>query len=216
MNKMIEYHLNKGALPPLTSSLGFDYVIAGNGIFVRAENKFHSTVMLIAPGVIKGLLPLNPHYRLKLDSIPSQLMERIMVKIPYEQMFHVRWNGEKYYLTSPHQSGDVGSVSYYEPDQSNIVMEIHTHPKHGAWFSSQDDRDEKGFRLYGVVDPYGATAESQIAVRLGVYGYYYALEPHLVFDGLPLKNEEEHIYSARSELQGRLWDVVSRLVRSLL
>ena len=66
-----------------------------------------------------------------------------------ERFFAVRWDGDAYRLVVPPQEGTPSSLSY-EPPQG-VIAEFHSHASHRAFFSATDDRDEQGFRIYGVV-----------------------------------------------------------------
>ena len=63
-----------------------------------------------------------------------------------------------------------------------MVAEFHSHGSSRAFFSKTDDADEQGFRIYGVVgrldDP-----ESELSLRVGVYGHFAPADWPQVFDG---------------------------------
>ena len=63
-----------------------------------------------------------------------------------------------------------------------MVAEFHSHGTSRAFFSKTDDRDEQGFRVYGVVgrldDP-----EPELRLRVGVYGHFAPAEWAQVFSG---------------------------------
>ena len=63
-----------------------------------------------------------------------------------------------------------------------MVAEFHSHGSSRAFFSATDDRDEQGFRIYGVVgrldDP-----RPELSLRVGVYGHFTPLDWPPVFDG---------------------------------
>ena len=62
-----------------------------------------------------------------------------------------------------------------------------------------DDRDEQGFRVYGVVGRLD-TATPELALRVGIYGHFAPVEWSQVFDGLPpcirLTDEETELTSS--------------------
>ena len=66
-----------------------------------------------------------------------------------ERFFAVRWDGDSYRLVVPPQEGTASSLAYQPP--AGVVAEFHSHGHHRAFFSATDDRDEQGFRIYGVV-----------------------------------------------------------------
>ena len=74
------------------------------------------------------------------------------------------------------------------------MAEFHSHGRHRAFFSATDDRDEQGFRVYGVVGRLD-TSTPELTLRLGVYGHFARLHWCQVFgsphpSGLRLPSEE--------------------------
>ena len=63
-----------------------------------------------------------------------------------------------------------------------MVAEFHSHGSLPAFFSATDDRDEQGFRIYGVTGRLD-TVEPELSLRVGVYGHFAPLEWSRVFDG---------------------------------
>ena len=75
--------------------------------------------------------------------------------------------------------GTAGSLSY-EPVQGHVA-EFHSHGRMRAFFSATDDRDEQGFRIYGVVGQVDQAAP-RIALRVGIYGHFQELRLEDVFE----------------------------------
>jgi hypothetical protein len=92
----------------------------------------------------------------------------------------------------PNQS--VGPVHVRYAPQGDWILEIHSHPDGLARFSSIDDLDERGFRLYGVV---GRLNDSRphVALRAGVYGYFLSVPWTSVFAGDPYLVNDVHYES---------------------
>ena len=63
-----------------------------------------------------------------------------------------------------------------------MVAEFHSHGSARAFFSATDDRDEQGFRIYGVVGRLD-TLRPELRLRVGVYGHFAPVEWPQVFDG---------------------------------
>ena len=80
----------------------------------------------------------------------------------------------------PPQAGTGSSLTYQPPP--GLVAEFHSHGRHRAFFSATDDRDEQGFRVYGVVGCLDAP-EPELALRVGIYGHFSPLSWSQVFDG---------------------------------
>jgi PRTRC genetic system protein A len=85
-----------------------------------------------------------------------------------------------YRLIVPPQVASPISVIYRPP--TDAVLEIHSHGPHPAVFSTTDDRDEQGLRLYGVVGQLG-TEQPSVSLRVGAYGYFLPIAWGSVFDG---------------------------------
>ena len=80
----------------------------------------------------------------------------------------------------PEQAGTASSLSYRPP--AGVVAEFHSHGKTRAFFSGTDDRDEQGFRIYGVVGKLD-TPWPELRLRVGVYGHFAPVKWSQVFDG---------------------------------
>lgn len=101
------------------------------------------------------------------------------------QLFFVPGTGV-YEIYIPEQDCTGNSVnfrrSWERENQWLLVMDIHSHGIHPAFFSSIDDNDEKGTRLYMV---FGNLDTNQVtwAFRAGVAGNYQLLQLEDVFEG---------------------------------
>ena len=97
-----------------------------------------------------------------------------------ERFFAVRWDGDAYRLVVPPQAGTATRLAYLPP--AGVVAEFHSHGGSRAFFSATDDRDEQGFRIYGVVGRLD-TPRPELRLRVGVYGYFAPLDWPQVFSG---------------------------------
>ncbi len=164
----------------------YDYVFAGNGVFVQAEGNHLSGRATVAEACIRGLPDLHPVLELKHGRIPAPLLDLaagiMMAQSEREVYVGIGWRdwSARYKLYLPEQEGTPGRVQY--ACGQDIVLDLHSHPGMRARFSGTDDRDEQSLRLYGVVG-WEHGGRSEIALRLGVYGYWCPLELHDVFQG---------------------------------
>jgi hypothetical protein len=63
LNNLVTYHIHRlNPLPPY-DALAYQYLIARNGVYVRAETKFFSALLPIAIATVRGLAPLQPEFR---------------------------------------------------------------------------------------------------------------------------------------------------------
>ncbi len=160
----------------------FDYVLAGNGIWVEAEGPLLAARVLVAPAEIRGLPPLYPRLVLRHGRIPGALFDTavgLMEQDPEQEMYVAfYWTGEEYRLWIPNQQQGKASVEYDRKD--GTVLDLHSHNSMPAYFSGTDDRDEMGLQVYGVV---GNLPNTRVAFRFGVYGYHQTARWGDVFDG---------------------------------
>ena len=107
----------------------------------------------------------------------------------------MRWDGNAYRVVVPEQAGTAASLTYrvVVPEQAgtaasltypppDVVAEFHSHGKGRAFFSKTDDKDEQGFRIYGVVGRLD-TPERELSLRVGVYGHFAPVQWSQVFGG---------------------------------
>ena len=164
--------------------VGFDYVLGAGGLYVQSESAHLTARILAAPVKVRGLAPVSEKLELAHGLIPAHVFElglSWMLAAPgTERFFAVRWDGDAYRLVVPPQQGTGSSLSYQPP--SGVIAEFHSHASHRAFFSATDDRDEQGFRIYGVVGRLD-TPTPELTIRLGIYGHFAPLRWPQVFDG---------------------------------
>lgn len=158
-----------------TQGAGYDYIVAGNGLFVQAANELLTVRTLMAPARVRGLLEVEPKAEPAHGRIPAKLFKLglLWMKIDpqTERFFAIRWNGKEYGLEMPEQIGTPASLAYESNQPGGTIAEFHSHGRLPAFFSSTDDRDEQGFRVYGVV---GKTERDrpELTLRTGIYGHH--------------------------------------------
>ncbi len=184
--------------------IGFDYVLGSGGLYVQSESAHLTARVPVAPCEVRGLAPVAEKVELTHGPIPAGLFELglgwFMDDPDTERFFAVRWDGRSYRLVVPPQLGTATSLSYAPP--AGVVAEFHSHGTSRAFFSAIDDRDEQGFRIYGVAGRLD-TDRPELSLRVGVYGHFAPVEWSQVFDGpdpgLRLVAEEPE---AASPIQG--------------
>lgn len=162
--------------------LFYDYVMAGNGLFLKAKNAHLAATVCIAEQMVRGLAPLETTVQLIHGKIPLRFLNLALsmfcIKPDIEQYLAITWQGSSYSLNVPSQKQSAASVTYdVIPD---TVLGMHSHGVMDAFFSGTDDQDEQGFSLYAVVgDLRGLCPTAEL--RLGVYGYFMHLDNSEVF-----------------------------------
>ena len=176
-----------------TQGIGYDYVLGSGGLYIQSESAHLTARLLVAPAHVRGLAPVSGKAELVHGPIPAGLFAeglRWFRQAPdTERFFAVGWEGGAYRLLAPPQSGTGASLTYRPP--AGMVAEFHSHAGHRAFFSATDDRDEQGFRIYGVVGRLDAP-RPELALRLGIYGHFAPLEWRQVFRGPPLIGQPDH------------------------
>ncbi|MBN1190425.1 MAG: hypothetical protein JXA46_11780 [Dehalococcoidales bacterium] len=160
----------------------YNYILASDGVYLRAQNALLSATVNIARQEIRGLAPLQEEILLRHGKIPLYLLNLaisvLCTKPDIEQYLAITWENNSYSLKSP-QEGTGGAVTYETFD--NTVMDIHSHTGGmPAEFTSIDDADEQGFRFSAVAADLRSLFPT-ITLRLGIYGYFLPLEKSEVF-----------------------------------
>lgn len=165
---------------------GYDYVLAGNGIWKRARNRHVEACLPLSRLRIAGLPDLRPSLRLLSGRVPGRLLwvalsdarERARLR-PVEAMYHLYGEADKYRLVYPRQDSTAGHAAYQGGDDPAILLDLHSHCELGAFFSGTDNRDEAGFRFYGVMGQ--IFARPALSLRIGIYGDFWPVPVELLF-----------------------------------
>ncbi len=165
--------------------VGYDYVLGSGGVYVQARSAHLAARVPVAPGSVRGLAPVAEKLELTHGPIPAYLFAlglRWFLETPdTERFFAVGWDGRAYRPVVPEQEGTASSLTYRPP--AGVVAEFHSHGKGRAFFSATDDKDEQGFRIYGVVGRLDSPLP-ELSLRVGVYGHFAPLCWSQVFGGL--------------------------------
>ncbi len=180
------YLVNRPAGLAGTQGVGYDYVLGAGGLYVQSESAHLTARALAVPAKVRGLTPVTEKLALTHGPIPAHVFELGLVWLlaapGTERFFAVRWDGDGYRLVVPPQEGTGSSLTYRPPQ--GVIAEFHSHGRHRAFFSATDDKDEQGFRVYGVVGRLDKP-EPELTLRLGIYGHFAPLDWSQVFDGPP-------------------------------
>ena len=176
--------------------IGYDYVLGSGGLYVQSESAHLTARVPVASCEVRGLAPVAEKVQLAHGPIPSQLFElglRWFQDDPdTERLFAVRWDGDGYRLVVPEQEGTATRLKYRPPaGRGGRVPLPRSLPR--LLLEATDDRDEQGFRIYGVAGRLDSD-RPELSLRVGVYGHFAPLNWSQVFDGpnpgLRLMDEE--------------------------
>jgi PRTRC genetic system protein A len=182
MNTLVGYLVKRHDGLTGDRGLYYNYILAANGLFIEAENALIAARIPVAECEIRGLAIVEPKVSLTYGSVPQRFFDLALdafLAEPDKEHYVAVTGSAGYHFYVPVQDKSAGGV-VYEVGES-VVLELHSHGHMRAFFSSQDDRDEKGLKLYGVVGNLNATPV--VKLRVGVYGYFKTLDWKDVFDG---------------------------------
>ena len=194
MNNLVTYHLHRTPGLPPSDAHFYQYIIAQNGVFVRAENDFVSACIPVmrlkeTTATIRGLQSLTEWVRLKIPQIPLIFLETVIADAQVstengrldETLSYVVWANGRYRLIKPaDQQASPNSVisEIVEPGET-VVMDLHSHGAAPPYFSPTDDRDETRLRFYGVIGNLRGTPQWRF--RLGIYGHWAEIDRDTLF-----------------------------------
>ena len=170
---------------PLTAKL-YEYVMAGNGLFVRARRSEFTATIPICRISIKGLPEIKTGIVWHKPRLPRRVFQEILQNARAnsdagnfkEDFYAVFWKEELNNWTWAAISRERSLASTIADDKraeyAAACLELHTHPPGAIHFSRADDRDEAGkFRLFGILtDIHG---QPKIRLRCGIYDYFEPL-----------------------------------------
>jgi len=203
-------------LPAIGPTSLYEFVIAGNGVFVRARRCGLEAMIPISTCEIRGLQPVEPYVRLEAGKIPLVCTQVILAEfqsdLPNESLFWVRLEDKKWKVIKPRQIADENSVhpvDPFDPTGATALLDVHSHNTMESFFSTEDDEDETGFRVFavfGLLD-----TEPCVMARVGIYGYYWRLDagdvfvlPEGVRDIAGLRLEQAATLAAEMELEDEI------------
>jgi hypothetical protein len=174
--------------PPDLAGSMFDYVLNADGLYLHARRDGLEVYFPIAPAEIRGVAAAQPHFRFDAPKVSWSVIYQIVsesaayMEEGVETLFHLcyssvyPWN-DGWELVTPEQERARFHCRPLQdgPGSSHdrAIIEIHSHHTMPARFSSTDDTDETGFRLYAVVGRLNSAPE--IRLRVGCYGYFWEI-----------------------------------------
>jgi PRTRC genetic system protein A len=149
----------------------YEYIMAGNGIFIRAKRTGLTVTAPLAEMAIVGLANLEPELILEYPKVPRYLLQQILElsrqAAPHEILFHLDYLNQQWQLEIPQQEANSTQVIWQQTESNNPLIEIHSHHNLGAFFSQTDDQDESGFKIYAVLGT--IFTQPKLLVRVGIY-----------------------------------------------
>ncbi len=162
--------------------LYYNYILASNGLFIEAESPVIAARVPVKECKVRGLAPMETKVTLTYGSIPQRFFDLALdtfLAEPDKERYVAVTVAAGYHFYVPVQDAGGAKVVYEVGDA--VVLDIHSHGPMWAGFSTTDNEDETGLKLYGVVGRLNATPV--VKLRVGVYGYFKPLAWKDVFDG---------------------------------
>ncbi len=172
-------------LGPITT-LGYEYVVAANGLFIRAEDERIEALLPVTESLtaLPGLEAVIPLARLKVGRVPARWLWSVQQdarrNLAIETLYQFVHTGD-WRCVKPAQSGTRTTLGF--ADEAQAVIDLHSHNILPAFFSATDNADEGGLRFYAVIGRLD-TERPELAVRVGVYGQHWVVPALTVFEGL--------------------------------
>ena len=172
------------SLPPIKAQM-YEYIIGGNGIFIRAKREGLTVVAPLAEIPIRGLASVESKFILDYPKVPKYLVQKILdisqQVAPLEIVFNLDFSNQQWYLEIPTQQANSTQVTWHQSDSKNPLIEIHSHHNMDAIFSQTDDFDESGFKIYAVLG--SIFTQPKIKVRVGIYHQlFWYIPAHYIFE----------------------------------
>ena len=192
IDKLVTYHIHKRDPLPANDALAYQYVLAGNGVFVRAETHFFTALLPVTACTVRGLPPLHPQFQLLVPRIPARLLDAVLADARRarrpdnglnEVLYQFHHHGRAVQVKKPAQQATptsvATSVTTAVADAATLMCDLHSHGNMRAFFSQTDNADEQEARLYAVIGR--LDSEPELRLRVGVYGYWQPLPLTAVF-----------------------------------
>lgn len=177
--KLVGHRIAATENDPIDAVL-FEYLLAGNGLFVRAERKEFAVSLPLSPQRISGLKNTSIGIAWTKPRIAASLWQEILSHAQNahsssnfkEDIYLVYWDasvGSWQWKASGREHTWASTVADDSlPEYADCCIELHTHPPGALNFSRADDRDELGkFRIFAIlIDVHD---KPKIRFRCGVY-----------------------------------------------
>ena len=164
----------------------YSYLLAGDGVYLVAERGEIGVSFRVAAAQVRGLEPAAEFFKFRLPRVPEVVVQEVFdaalrwAAEGKECLWHLSyspmnpWN-DGWLVEEPEQERTAATCRPLESGGSHdrAILEIHSHHSMAARFSSQDDADETGFRLYAVIGRLPNRPE--IRLRVGVYGQFWEI-----------------------------------------
>ncbi len=194
-DNLVTYHILRSDELPAYDAIGYQYIMAGNGLFVRTETRFFTAIVPVKWAIVRGLPLLKGRFQLRVPKLPESLLTAVfkdarLARRPdgglNEVLYQFHHDGQTVQLKKPPQEATAVSVTSSNSGDAdeNIICDLHSHGNMDAFWSETDDMDERNGRLYAVVGKLDSN-KPEMRLRVGVYGYWMSLPITALFADTP-------------------------------
>ncbi|MBK7916770.1 MAG: hypothetical protein IPJ94_11035 [Chloroflexi bacterium] len=133
---LVTYHIHRAEPLPPNDALAYQYVLAGNGLFIRAETRFFAACIPIAAAVVRGLPLLAAQFQLRVPRLPARLLEAILADARRarrsdgafnEALYQFHHHGQTVQVTKPPQRATGVSVLAAGENAPTVFCDLHPH-----------------------------------------------------------------------------------------
>jgi hypothetical protein len=188
--ELVDYVRQTGnASPVLPDGKLYRYILAENGVFVYGKNQYFEALIPVLPSHVesqhvRGLEPLQSFFRIR-KRLPffylSLIVNDARDHLPFEALYYIRDLPSVGMTVCFPTSAVTRSSCRPIGDWGYVPVEIHSHNMMDAFFSAQDNSDETGLRVYGVLGHVDRPIVD-LHMRVSIYGHRMAIPYDLVFE----------------------------------
>jgi PRTRC genetic system protein A len=177
-----------GALPDMVN--GQRILVARNGWFVQTRLDWLDSIVALGGEPPRMCLPYGevaPRLRFRFGKLPIALIESFVAagraRLPDEAagvLIYSRSSGQLRLAMCEPEQASPSHIRYRRPpvaDDETVAVDLHTHGRAPAFWSAEDDRDDRGIKVAGV---FGLLDQPRPSARfrLAINGLYVALDQH--------------------------------------
>lgn len=181
--KFIEHKIARAKNEAITAAL-YEYLTAGNGLFLRAKRNEFAACLPLCSKQIRGLPDVQAGIFWDKPEPPVSVWREILADARLESdsndfkedVYAVYWHeqGEEWHWKAIGRERRHASTIADDAreEYAKACLELHTHPPGAFHFSRADDRDESDkFRIFGIlIDVH--SAQPKIRFRCGIYDFF--------------------------------------------
>lgn len=177
----IGHRIAKERFDPIEAIL-YEYVLAGNGVLLKAHRDEFTVSVPLIYREIKGLPEAFAGIKWHRPRVPGRIWDEICLHTRIntskesfrEEIYLIYWNKSSdswEWCTSSKDSSWASTIADdRRPEYSEACFEVHTHPPGAYQFSNADDRDESGkFRIFGIIADVHDKPKTRF--RCGIYDH---------------------------------------------